>query len=316
MEANLKVRLELYRQGEQGGNRTLLRNLALILLVSITLANRYGLNLSLQIFLDFLYLIPITLASLDSLKTGLIFACLSGALRLFVNPALLTFFKATDYMNFLLVTSFYLLDPLGVELLKRLAWQRRMLEQNLQVTIEALLETLQLRDHYTGEHSRQVAFYARLMGKALGMTGAEQEELYLAGLLHDLGKVGLDDACLNKAGPLSSQEWAVMRQHPRLAYQIVKKVVGEESRIARAVLYHHERYDGRGYPEGLKGKAIPLEARILAVADCFDAMTTDRTYRRALSHEQAIEELKRCAGSQFDPEIVDLFCQILEERKN
>lgn len=327
MGANFKVQVDLYGQGQQGSSkiyrlvfpspltRILFRGLALILLTSITLANRQIRNLSFQILLDFFYLIPITIASLDSLNTGLIFACLSGVLRLILNPVLFASLKATDYVDFLVVTSFYLLDPLGIELLRRLAWQRRMLEQNLKVTTEALLEALQLRDHYTGQHSREVALYSRLIGEALGLTRVEQEELYLAGLLHDLGKIGIDDACLNKPGPLTPEEWAIIHQHPRLAYQIVKKVVGEGSRVAQAVLYHHERYDGRGYPEGLKGKAIPLEARILAVADCFDAMTTGRVYRRALTREQAIEELKRCAGTQFDPEIVDVFCRILERRR-
>lgn len=199
-----------------------------------------------------------------------------------------------------------------IELLRRRAKQEQRLKQSLYITATALLEALQLRDHYTGQHSRRVAEYARRIAAHLNLPTHFQESIYLAGLLHDIGKIGIDDVCLNKPGPLTPEEWQNIRRHPGLGYKIIKKVAGRNKTIARAVLYHHERYDGYGYPDGLKGKDIPLEARILCVADCFDAMTTERPYQPARATSDAVQELKRCAGSQFDPEIVDVFCQILD----
>ncbi|MGI9861257.1 HD-GYP domain-containing protein [Moorella naiadis] len=291
--------------------RIFLRGTAFLLLMVVTMLNYHVRNLPAQIIIDFLYLIPITVAAMNSFIDGLVTALAAGYLRLFINPVTFSFLKATDYVDLIIVLGFYLLDPVLVELLRRLARQRRQLGQNLYITTAALLEALHLRDQYTGRHSRQVAGYARRLAAALDLPRDYQESLYLAGLLHDIGKIGINDACLNKPGRLTPEEWQAIRRHPQLSYNIVKKVDKIEEGIARAVLYHHERYDGRGYPQGLKGEAIPLEARILSVADCYDAMTTNRVYRPALTPVEAVRELKRCAGSQFDPQIVDVFCRIL-----
>ncbi|AOQ24199.1 hypothetical protein MTAT_08410 [Moorella thermoacetica] len=295
--------------------KILLRGVAVVSLASITLINSRAWSLPAQIILDFLYLGPVTLAAMNSLMEGLVTAMAAGCLRLFVNPLIFSTSGTKDYVNFIVVTSFYLLDPVIVEFLRRLIWQRQQLQHHLYITTTALLEALQLRDRYTGQHSRQVAGYARRIAAGLGLSLNYQDSLYLAGLLHDVGKIGIDDGCLNKPGRLTAEEWQTIRRHPRLSYRIIKEVTSQEEIIARAVLYHHERFDGRGYPEGLRGKAIPLEARILSVADCFDAMTTDRVYRPALSVDEAIRELKRCAGSQFDPRVVEVFCRLLTERE-
>ncbi|APC09386.1 HD-GYP domain-containing protein [Neomoorella thermoacetica] len=291
--------------------KTLFRWAAVLSLAIITILNHYARGLPFHFLLDFLYLVPVTVAALNSLLEGLAVALVAGSLRMLTNPLVFSTIKPSDYVDFLVVTGFYLVDPVTIELLRRLAWQRQQLQRNLQLTTAALLEALQMRDQYTGWHSRQVAIYARRIAASLGLSPYHQECLYLAGLLHDIGKIGVDDACLNKPGMLTPEEWQNIRRHPGLGYKIIRKVTSREEVIARAVLYHHERYDGRGYPRGLKGTSIPLEARILSVADCFDAMTTDRVYRPALSPAEAVKELMRCAGSQFDPGIVEVFYRIL-----
>lgn len=292
--------------------KTRFRWAAVLSLAAITILHHYARDLPFHFLLDFLYLVPVTAAALNSLGEGLAVALVAGGLRMLTNFHSLVFstIEASNYIDFVVVTGFYLLDPVTIELMKRLAWQRQQLQRNLQLTTAALLEALQMRDQYTGWHSRQVAIYARRIAAGLGLSPYHQECLYLAGLLHDIGKIGVDDACLNKPGRLTPEEWQTVRRHPGLGYKIIRKV-SREKVIARAVLYHHERYDGRGYPRGLKGASIPLEARILSVADCFDAMTTDRVYRPALLPAEAIKELMRCAGSQFDPGIVEVFCRIL-----
>lgn len=292
-------------------SRIFFRCVAVVSLVAISILNHYGHGLPLQILLDFLYLVPITSAAFISISEGLAVALVAGSLRVLTNPLMFSSIKGNDYVDFLVVTGFYLVDPVTIELMRRLAGQRQQLQRNLQLTTAALLEALQMRDQYTGWHSRQVAIYARRIASSMGLSPYHQECLYLAGLLHDIGKIGVDDACLNKPGRLTPEEWQNVRRHPGLGYKIIRKVTSREEVIARAVLYHHERYDGCGYPRGLKGTDIPLEARILSVADCFDAMTTDRVYRPALSPAAAVKELMRCAGSQFDPAIVEVFCRIL-----
>jgi len=128
-------------------------------------------------------------------------------------------------------------------------------------------------------------------------------------MLHDIGKVGIDDSILKKPGRLTDREWAIMKKHTEIGYRIAMSSP-ELEKIAEYILTHHERWDGKGYPYGLKGEEIPLLSRILAIADSYDAMTEDRVYRKAMSHEEAIEEIKRNAGTQFDPFIAELFLQI------
>ena len=141
-------------------------------------------------------------------------------------------------------------------------------------------------------------------------------ELQLLGMLHDIGKIGIDDKILNKPGKLTEEEWIVMKKHPEIGYRIAR-ASHKLSRIADYILSHHERWDGMGYPRGLKGEDIPLLSRILSVADAYDAMTEDRIYRKALSKEEAIEEIRRNSGSQFDPLIANIFIKsVLEEEKN
>ena len=172
-----------------------------------------------------------------------------------------------------------------------------------------LAETLDLRDVSTARHSQTVGRYAEGIARALALSEERVQRIRAAGVLHDVGKLGIADAVLQKPGPLTDEEWADMRRHPELGARILEHANLRD--ISGWVLAHHERIDGRGYPHGLAGPAIPLEARILAVADAYEAMTADRPYRAALGHDAARAELQACAGSQFDPEVVDAFLRAL-----
>jgi diguanylate cyclase (GGDEF)-like protein/putative nucleotidyltransferase with HDIG domain len=177
-------------------------------------------------------------------------------------------------------------------------------------TIYALAATVDAKDHYTYGHSKKVAKYATEIAEALGYSEEKIATIRAAALLHDIGKIGIADRVLEKAGPLTSKEWEPIRAHPNLGAAILKHVDGLRDCLV-SVQYHHERYDGTGYPSGLKGENIPLDARIMAVADAYDAMTSFRPYRRGrASHEQALAELRRCAGTQFDPAVVEAFANL------
>jgi diguanylate cyclase (GGDEF)-like protein/putative nucleotidyltransferase with HDIG domain len=177
-------------------------------------------------------------------------------------------------------------------------------------TLLALAEALDLRDAGTGDHSQTVGRYCAALARELDLPPARSERVRLAGVLHDIGKVGLSDAVLRKPGPLDDDEWAEMRRHPEMGARILGS--SEFDDIRPWVLAHHERWDGAGYPAGIRGEEIPLEARIVAVADAFEAMTSDRTYRPAVGRDAALAELRRCAGSQFDPAVVEAFLAVLE----
>jgi putative nucleotidyltransferase with HDIG domain len=169
----------------------------------------------------------------------------------------------------------------------------------------ALAEQLDSRDVVTARHSRTVGRYAGVIARELGLGEEAVDAVHLAGLLHDIGKLGIDGAILNKPGPLTGAEWRLMREHPGLGAEILAAAGRPD--LGVWVRAHHERPDGGGYPDGLAGEEIALEARILAVADSYEAMTNDCTYRRAIRHEQARLELYRHCGTQFDSAVVEAF---------
>jgi diguanylate cyclase (GGDEF)-like protein/putative nucleotidyltransferase with HDIG domain len=177
--------------------------------------------------------------------------------------------------------------------------------------IYALAATVDAKDSYTYGHSRKVSEYAVAMSEELKLAQDKVTTLRAAGLLHDIGKVGVPDSILNKKAPLEDSEWKPIKAHPDLGVEILRHVIDLVNCLP-AIRHHHEHYDGRGYPAGLRGGKIPLEARVLAVADAYDAMTSPRPYRKQLSSEKAIEELKRCAGTQFDPQLVEILCNIIK----
>jgi HD-GYP domain-containing protein (c-di-GMP phosphodiesterase class II) len=178
--------------------------------------------------------------------------------------------------------------------------------------IGSLAAAIEARDPYTVGHSARVTQYAVAIAESMELPPDSVEELRLAGLLHDLGKIGVPDSILNKAGRLSEEEYSAIKMHPALSMRIIEPLP-HLGNIIPIIYHHHERYDGNGYMDGKAGEKIPLGARIIAVADSFEAMTSDRPYRKALSREEAVNEIARNSGSQFDPEVVKHFLTLLEE---
>lgn len=177
--------------------------------------------------------------------------------------------------------------------------------------ISALAAAVDAKDHYAYKHSQKVREYAVALAKSLNLAPADITRISTCALLHDVGKIGISDEILNKKGKLTKEEWQVIKSHPQLGADIVSNVPELASCLA-GILYHHEYYDGSGYPAGLKGEAIPLDARILCIVDAFAAMTSARPYRAALSVEEAVQELKRGAGKQFDPNLVKVFINAIQ----
>ena len=177
-------------------------------------------------------------------------------------------------------------------------------------TVTSLALAIDAKDHYTQGHSQKVSAYAVMIAQALKMTHAEVEEIRLAGLLHDIGKVGIPEAILNKSGPLDASEWATMKTHTELGAKILEPLAAM-NRIREMVLHHHEFFDGSGYPDRLEAGRIPFGARVIAIADAYDTITSARTYKKARNPEEAFCELERCAANQFDPEIVRVFVETM-----
>jgi HD-GYP domain-containing protein (c-di-GMP phosphodiesterase class II) len=177
---------------------------------------------------------------------------------------------------------------------------------------ESLSNIIDAKDHCTHSHSEEVAVMSQAIGQQFGMLPKQAEILHVAGHLHDIGKVGIQDAILKKSGPLTASEFEIIKQHPVIGAQIMAPVTpfAGKNGIVRMIRHHHERFDGKGYPDGLSGRDIPLGARIIAVADSLSAMLQDRPYRDAMTYVQAMEELRRCSGTQFDPQVVKAFFSI------
>lgn len=180
--------------------------------------------------------------------------------------------------------------------------------------IMAIAKALDKRDKYTSQHSERVSQYSTLIGKEMGMSDAECENLRKVALLHDIGKIGVPDSVLNKPGRLTDEEYAIIKKHVDYGAEILSNFTGLDH-VVEGAQYHHERYDGKGYTHGLKGEEIPLYGRIIGVADAFDAMTSNRVYRNHLDLEKVLSELERCKGSQFDPAIADIMIRLVKEEK-
>lgn len=178
--------------------------------------------------------------------------------------------------------------------------------------MKTLARTIDAKDKYTNGHSIRVAEYSRMIANRLNMNLHEQENIYYIGLLHDIGKIGIPDEIINKTSRLTEEEYAIIKTHPVIGSEILEKM-SELPEIALGARWHHERFDGKGYPDGLKGEDIPLIARIIGVADAYDAMSSKRSYRGVLPQEHIYEEIKRCMGTQFDPAIAEIMLQIIAE---
>jgi response regulator RpfG family c-di-GMP phosphodiesterase len=188
----------------------------------------------------------------------------------------------------------------------------RDLESTYSQTLWSLVAALDAREHETSDHSQRVVRYTLAIGRRIGIPERDLPALGRGALLHDIGKIGVPDAILLKPAKLTEEEWTEMRKHPQIGFDILKSIqfLGTS---AEMVLCHQERIDGRGYPRGLAGEAIPIFARIFAIADTFDAMTTNRPYRRALPREAAFAEIKRCTGTQFDPRCAEVFLSMPQD---
>ncbi|MFA7422585.1 MAG: HD domain-containing phosphohydrolase [Acholeplasmataceae bacterium] len=181
-------------------------------------------------------------------------------------------------------------------------------------SIKTILNTLKTKDVYSETHSNRVADICKQIGRKLGMTKQDLNLLTMISNLHDIGKISIDDKILNKPGKLTEEEWKIMKRHPETGYRILSSLP-EYGEIAEDILSHHERYDGYGYPRGLKGEDIPIRARIISIADAYDAMTSDRPYRSKMTHEVAMKELLDNKGTQFDPKLIDIFVSIFSKKQ-
>jgi len=180
--------------------------------------------------------------------------------------------------------------------------------------IASLANAIEAKDKYTEGHNERVSRYSVALARAAGLSERDQKIIRMAGILHDIGKIGVPDKVLNKKGPLNDKEFSRILSHPQKGEKILEPLRSLGG-VRDAVLYHHERYDGKGYPLGLKGYQIPIIARIVAIADSYDAMTTTRPYRKGLSRDRAIEELQHKAGQMWDPDLVKIFVELLQNDK-
>src|SRR5215208_7556558 len=188
---------------------------------------------------------------------------------------------------------------------EKVAIQARRLEELFLASVQSLAEALEVKDPYTRGHSVRVSHYSSVIAKQMGLEGELLRRIELGGHVHDIGKIGVREDVLNKPGKLTNEEYQHIMTHSMVGWRILAPLLGDTPEALNIVRSHHERFDGRGIPDGLKGSAIPLEARITAAADSFDAMTSDRPYRPGLSMQEALTEIVRCRGTQLDPRVVD-----------
>lgn len=181
-------------------------------------------------------------------------------------------------------------------------------------TVQSLVNTIEAKDMYTESHSIRVARYATFIAKELDMDKSDVEDIWVAGVLHDIGKIGISDNILNKKDQLTNEEYQLIKQHPTIAYKIISNI-GLDQGIMKAVKHHHERYDGSGYPDGLDGQNIDMLSSIISVADAFDAITSERSYKQSKSLKEGIEELNQYKGTQFNPRVVDVFSKAYYRNK-
>ena len=222
----------------------------------------------------------------------------------------LTGFKVLFYsaIVLLIIIFVYLIFMFKLRSLqKKHEYDRQFIEQ----TLKLFANTIEAKDVYTRGHSIRVSIYAKEIAKRLGLPEEEQMNIYYISLLHDIGKIGIKDSILTKPGRLDSDEYAIMKSHVTKSGEILSDFVSLPG-ASEIVRHHHERYDGNGYPDKLKGECIPLFSRIICIADSFDAMTSDRCYRKQLTKEEVIAELKKNSGTQFDPQLVPIMLDMLE----
>ena len=197
---------------------------------------------------------------------------------------------------------------------KELEQKSKEQEHLIMNILEAFTVAIEIKNIYLKGHSKKVAEISKSIATQLGLSADEIHKIYIAGLLHDIGKIGISEKILNKPSKLSKEEYAIIKEHVSMGAAIVSQV-NEFKELVKFIKYHHERWDGQGYPQGLAGDEIPLGARIICVADSYDAMLSNRSYRNMFSHQEAIIEIKKCSGTQYDPRVVKVFVGMLNDRK-
>ena len=224
--------------------------------------------------------------------------------------------------NFLCIGAILLLIMTVISTLKDyVSLEKEMKESQLKTEkltyqiLETLVHSIEAKDRYTQGHSRRVAEYARMIAQRMNLDEKQQKQVYFMGILHDIGKIGIADNIINKKGKLNDSEYAMIKSHSVIGYNILKNM-SEIKDIEYGARWHHERYDGKGYPDGLAGENIPLYARIIAVSDAYDAMTSNRSYRNVLSQKKVRSEIEKGRGTQFDPDIANIMLDIIDEDSN
>lgn len=257
-----------------------------------------------------MYLIPLVVAGFAFWKNMFIQFIVSGVLSWVRDH----FAPYGHDLSIHLVVSHWLTYTLAIlSVSNSIKFYIREKENTLNLTL-ALAKSLDSRDTHTAFHSENVAKYAFKIAKEMKLSSRQCDHIYLGGLLHDIGKIGVPESILSKPTPLTKDEYDSIKQHSIIGYNMVKHIPSfEKSGILDMILYHHERFDGTGYPGRLKGEQIPRLARILSVADSFDAMTSTRVYRNRMELEYAANQIRKNRGTQFDPEITDVFLKILEK---
>lgn len=276
-------------------------NLALLLCVIVLQTGRSPLDIWRQ---DFSWGVPINILGgiLGGGALALAYELFSIlGLLVFFLPVLMTSYSFRVYANNMRAV---------VDKLEEI--NRDLDEANIEL-LHTLGAVIDAYDVYTYGHSTQVALYAKALGEKLGCPKEELDLLFKAGLIHDVGKIGITDTIISKQGPLTDEEYNIVKRHTLIGADIVGQMKGLHE-LVPLVRHHHERWDGKGYPHGLKGDAIPLGARILALADSLDTMFSDRPYRQTLSFDQVVEEVRRCSGTQFDPQLLEAFLALADEK--
>lgn len=238
----------------------------------------------------------------------------NGWICLSVSDATIAFSQQKTILLFTIPAILLVLSVLLFILIRSNRKQEQFTKLSMHV-VEALAAAIDAKDSYTNGHSGRVAEYAREIGRRSGFSKKRQDEIYMMGLLHDVGKIGIPDSVINKPGRLTDEEYEIIKTHPVTGAHILSKT-REMPKMAIGAHWHHERFDGRGYPDGLAGEAIPEEARIIAVADAYDAMTSRRSYRDVLSQETVRRKIEKGRGTQFDPAFADIMLQMIDEDRD
>lgn len=282
-------------------------NAAIVLTMAVATAITYQAGGTTTSF-PHLYYVPVIIgAFLYGLPGGVVSGFIAGVLCGPWMPQVVDLGLTQSPENWLVRTVFFVgIGALAGVLIGALRGRIMALHELNEQILRAFVQAIDAKDRYTGEHSTRVAEFAEAIARELGLPAADVERVRRSALLHDVGKIGVPEHILQKPGRLTPEEFRIIQQHPVQSAQIISWVDEFRAYIG-GVRHHHERLDGMGYPDGLKGAEIPLDARIIAVADAFEAMTSDRAYREALPEEEALRRLREGAGTQFCPDVVAAF---------